>query len=199
LSLPNNRLMGVIKMVLQDCYEVSVEVLKQKFVPLMQSWGLKVAEEESGWGYICRLSNPENNRHLSLAVERRPGFILLHGKTGKLGIYPESILTEEGLRERVWKFFRRSMEHFVTELVWLHAPRYWQRKGRRIFRRRKSELLDLTFSLGKRIWKWEIEQVIYPDIGYPELRKLGIVRCPAHQDPVAAGLGIISAEGLIYL
>jgi hypothetical protein len=186
-------------MVLQDCYEISVETFKQKFVPLMQAWGLRLVEWENDRRYVCHLSNPENNRHLSLAVERFNTFMTLHGKTGSLNVYPEEVRSEKELREKVWKFFRRSIEYFVTELVWLHAPRHWRRKGKHVFKRRKSELIDLTFTLGKRSWKWEIEQVIYPDRGYAQMQKLGVVRCPAHHDPVAAGLGIISTEGLIYL
>jgi hypothetical protein len=67
--------------------------------------------------------------------------------------------------------------------------------------RRKSILLDLTFTIGKKTWKWEIEQVIYPEKGwgYPQLRKLGVVRRPIYEDPVMAGAAIVEHEGLAYL
>jgi hypothetical protein len=192
--------MGVIKMVLQDCCEIVMEIVKQKVIPLINSWGLKVVKE--GFHdeiYLWRIGNPEGTRHLTLGIKRRNTFMELHANSRRLYIYPEEIQSEEELKERAWKFFRRSLEYFVTEIVWLHIPVRWRRKGRRLFKRHLSTLLDLTFTLGKRTWKWEIEQVIYPDKGYPELRKLGVVRCPAHQDPVAAGLSIISVEGLAYL
>jgi hypothetical protein len=201
--LPNIQRMEVMEMVLQDCYKISVDTFKQKFIPLMQAWGWKVAEEEDDRSYICRLSNPEGNHDLSLEIERLNTFIILHSETGMRSIYPEIIPSKEELKEKVWKFFRCSIERFVTELVWLHAPRDWQKRRRRLFRRRGTEILALTFSLGKRTWKWEVVQVIYPVRrhywGCPEVRKLGVVRCPAHQDPVAAGLSIISVEGLAYL
>ncbi len=186
-------------MVLQDCYEIAVEVVKQKTVPLVEAWGLKIVHYLRDGIPNWRVSNQEDTRHLVLGIEKHDAFVELSANSRRLYIYPEEVRSEEGLKEKVWKFFRRSLEHFVTLLVWQHTPVYWQRKGRRLFRRRKSELLDLTFSLGKRSWKWEIVQVIYPDRGYAQMRKLGTVRCPAHQDPVAAGVVIIRAEGLAYL
>jgi hypothetical protein len=188
-------------MVLQDCYEIATEVIRQKVIPLVQSWGLKVVEEgfKKEGLYLWRITNAENNRHLTVGVEKHNTFLELHGNSRRLSVYPEEVQTEEEMREKAWKFFRRSLEYFVTELVWMRTPRQWKRKGRRLFRCRPSTLLDLTFTLGKRFWKWEIKQVIYPDKGYAELQKLGVVRCPVHQDPVAAGVGVISVEGLAYL
>jgi hypothetical protein len=189
-------------MVLQDCCEIALEVIGQKVIPLVQSWGLKVVEEgskkEEGL-YLWRITNAENNRHLTVGVEKHNTSILLHGNNRRLEICPLEVQSEKKLRERAWKFFRRSLEYFVTELVWMRTPRYWRRKGRRLFRLRPSTLFDLTFTLGERGWKWEIILVTYPDRGYAEVRKLGVIRCPAHQDPVAAGLRSISAEGLAYL
>jgi hypothetical protein len=190
-------------MVLQDCYEIATEVIRQKVIPLVQSWGLRVVEggfkKEGGLLYSWRITDAEDDRYLTVEVEKYNTFIRLRGNSRRLSIYPEEVQTEEEMRERAWNFFRRSLEYFVTELVWVRTPHYWKRKGRRLFRRRPSTLLDLTFTLGKRFWKWEIEQVIYPNRGYAELQRLGVVRCPAHQDPVAAGVGIISVEGLAYL
>lgn len=180
-----------------------MEVVKQKVVPLIHEWGLRLARE--GYPdenlYFCCIGNQEGTRHLGLGIEKHSDFIELSANSRRLYIYPEEVRSEEELREKVWKFFRRSLEHFVTLLVWQHIPTYWQRKGRRLFVRRPSTLLDLTFTLGKRTWKWEIEQVIYPDRGwgYPEIRKLGVVRCPIHDDPVSAGVAIIKYKGLIYL
>jgi len=194
---------GVIEMVLQDCYEIAVEVVKQKVIPLIEAWGLKTVPEgypREGLSNWC-IANQEGTRHLGLGVEKHDTFIELSANSRRLYIYPEEAQSEEELKEKVWKFFRRSLEHFVTLLVWQHIPVYWQRKGRRLFMRRKSILLDLTFTLGKKTWKWEIEQVIYPEKGwgYPQLRKLGVVRRPIHEDPVPVGAAIIRHEGLTYL
>jgi hypothetical protein len=188
-------------MEIQDCCEIVMEIVRQKVIPLIKLWGLKVAKEgfHDENVYLWCIGNPEGTRHLTLQVERHNTFMEVHANSRRLHIYPEEIQSEEELKERAWKFFRRSLEYFVTELVWLHIPVCWRRKGRRLFKRRPSMLLYLTFTLGKRVWKWEIEQIVYPDRGYPELRKLGVVRCPAHQDPVAAGVSIINAEGLAYL
>lgn len=190
-------------MVLQDCYEIVMETVRQKVIPLVKLWGLKVVKEgfHNENTYLWCIGNPEGTRHLTLRVERHNTFMELHANSRRLYIYPEEIQSEEKLKERVWKFFRRSLEHFVTELVWLHIPVCWQRRGRRLFKRRLSTLLDLTFTLGKRTWKWEIELVTYPEKGwgYREVQRLGVVRRPIHEDPVAAGMSIISVEGLAYL
>jgi hypothetical protein len=194
---------GVIKMVLQDCYEIAVEVVKQKVIPLIETWGLKTVPEgypREGLSNWC-IANREGTRHLGLGVEKHDTFIELFANSRRLYIYPEEVRSDEELREKAWKFFRRSLEHFVALLVWQHIPVHWQRKGRRLFMRRKSILLDLTFTIGKKTWKWEIEQVIYPEKGwgYPQLRKLGVVRRPIHEDPVMAGAAIVEHEGLAYL